>query len=134
MTDPMRDPLAAMFDPNKKITKAERIRDYLELHPERRNKDIAAELSEFGVKPQDVANVRTSLRKAGAAVKEHKVGRPRKAAPIESNAEVADVAKTSLPNYMDVKLVELGLAFVRACGDIQRAEMVLTMIRKIREL
>lgn len=113
---------------NKDLSKAKRIRMYLEDHPGIRNRDVVEALGEYSVTAADVANVKSILKKSDvkrpAAKRETK--RPQ-VARSESTALTSAGASITLPE------LEAGVAFVKAAGSITRAKHVLIIIEQIKD-
>jgi hypothetical protein len=124
-------PQHRMKDPqivNKDLSKAQRIRSFLESNPGVRNRDVVESLRQFKVTSADVANVKSLMKKSGrrpvAAPKDAK--RP-PTARSESTAIATPGASITLPE------LEAGVAFVKAAGSLTRAKHVLIIIEQIKD-
>ncbi|MEQ1825542.1 MAG: hypothetical protein ABL921_06330 [Pirellula sp.] len=114
---------------SKELSKAKRIREYLDAHPEARNKDVVESLGDYGVTAADVANVKSQQkRKEG---KSKKSGSSAKA-QSESKAAAASTALTSNGPTINWRELDAGVAFVKAAGSIQRAQHLLIIIEQIK--
>ncbi len=115
---------------DKKPNKSKRIRDYIDSHPDAAPKDIVAALSQYGVTPSDVGNVRSKLKgskpskragsKAGAAV-----------AP-KSAASPSTSSSTPASGGINLKALESGTQFLKDAGSLSSARELLIVIDRIR--
>ena len=128
---PSSDPMSEA----KPVSKSARVREFLEQHPEARNRDIAEALSSFGVTAADVANVKTQLKrkqkKAGRMVKPNAKTKP---AAEASSTPASAPASPQLDATIQIDLLEAGVDFIRKAGGINEAQHVLGMIRRIQQL
>lgn len=112
----------------KELSKAKRIREHMDKHPEARNKDIVDALEGFGVTAADVANVKSQMKRAeGKASSKASAPKP-KAAPAAAN----NTALTSTGPTINWRELDAGVAFVKAAGSIQRAQHLLIIIEQIK--
>jgi len=112
----------------KELSKAKRIREHMDKHPEARNKDIVDALGGFGVTAADVANVKSQMKRAeGKASSKASAPKP-KAAPAAANS----TALTSTGPTINWRELDAGVAFVKAAGSIQRAQHLLIIIEQIK--
>ena len=115
----------------KPVSKSARVREFLEQHPEARNKDVAEALSGYGVRAADVANVKANLRKK--AEKAGKASKP-KASKQEAPKKEPAAADPVIDASIQLDLLEAGVEFVRRAGGLNEALHVLGVIRRIRSL
>ncbi|MBM3965246.1 MAG: hypothetical protein FJ308_09305, partial [Planctomycetes bacterium] len=109
---------------SKELSKAQRIRAFMESNPEARNKDIVEALKQYKVTAADVANVKSiSKRASGDAPTPRRSTRPR-SERSESTAISSPGASITLPE------LEAGVAFVKAAGSIMRAKHLLIIIEQ----
>jgi hypothetical protein len=107
----------------RKVNKSEKVREYIEEHPEAGPSEVSRALQEFGVTPALVSNIksrtepgRRKTKKRGAARR----GRPRAA------------ARNGVPRGRRPKAQQQGEAIVEAaklirlCGGIEGAKAALT--------
>lgn len=134
-------------------SKSRRIREYLEDHPEARNRDIASALEQFGVRPADVANVKAQQKNKGASKptvelataaptqargKKAAKKSPRKTAgPKASTGRQASIAMAppaSTPNTADINLneVDAAIRYIEQAGGIERAKQIIELVERIR--
>ncbi len=112
---------------SKDLSKAQRIRNYMDANPEARNKDVVEALKQHKVTAADVANVKSISKRGGK-----EIGRPAKestkprAEKAESTAMSATGASITLPE------LEAGVAFVKAAGSVMRAKHLLIIIEQIK--
>jgi hypothetical protein len=112
---------------SKELSKAKRIREYLDNHPGARNKDAVAALEGFGVTSADVANVKSHQKRTqGSAKKSSGQSKP-KPEPTSSTA------LTNNGPTINWKELEAGVAFVKVAGSVQRAQHLLIIIDQIKE-
>lgn len=106
-------------------SKAKRIREYIDNHPDARNKDVVEALSDYGVTAADVANVKSQQKR--------KEGKGKKGS---SGTKVkADSSSTAIANNgptINWRELEAGVAFVKVAGSIQRAQHLLIIIEQIK--
>ena len=122
---------ATVSEPKKKISKSERIRQYMRQYPEARNKDISAALAQHGVTAADVGNVKTQLKQ--------KAAKERQAASTTATRETSTAAigtgpQTGSDATIGMDVLEAGVEFIRKAGGINEAQYTLTLIRRIRSL
>ena len=113
---------------SKELSKAKRIRAYLDSHPDARNKDAVEALGEYGVTAADVANVKSHQKRSQAS--------SGKKAPASSKAKPEAASSTALTNNgptINWKELEAGVAFVKAAGSVQRAQHLLIIIDQIKD-
>lgn len=111
----------------KDLSKAQRIRAYLEDHPEARNRDVVEALKQHKVTAADVANVK-SLTKRSQGKESTSTGEAKRPTARSESTAIAPVgASISLPE------LEAGLAFIKTSGSITRAKHVLIIIEQIRD-
>jgi len=111
---------------SKELSKAQRIRAFMEANPEARNKDVVEALKQYKVTAADVANVKSiSKRASGNAPSTRESSRPR-SERSESTAISSPGASITLPE------LEAGVAFVKAAGSIMRAKHLLIIIEQIK--
>lgn len=127
----------------KPISKSQRVRDYLEANPEARNKDVAADLEPYGVRPADVANTKAIMKKKEAKKAKKRAAAAGKAALADKSdsavgsAASGPAASGVMPEIeatVQLHLLEAGVEFVRKAGGINEAQHILGVIRRIRSL
>ncbi len=120
---------------SKGPSKAKRIREFLDGHPEARNKDVVDALSQYGIKAADVANVKSlSKRMEGSSKKREPSRRGR---PPKGTGTVVPSAAPAAPSNVggaSITLPELeaGVAFVKAAGSVMRAKHLLIIIEQVK--
>ena len=119
----------ATMSNDKKPNKSKRIRDYIKDHPSAAPKDIVAALSQFGVTPSDVGNVRSKLKSS----------KPGKRAGSKTGTSVAQksTASSSVPSAatsagINLKALEAGTQFLKEAGSLSNARELLIVIDRIR--
>jgi hypothetical protein len=113
---------------SKEPSKAQRIRAYMEAHPDARNKDIVAALEKYDVKAADVANVKAHIKRVSGDTT------PRKRGPVPSTGSAPAMvvsAGGSFPN-VNLKHLEAAVDFVRLVGSIQDAQHLLIIVDRIK--
>ena len=111
----------------KELSKAKRIREYLNNNPEARNKDAVEALGAYGVTAADVANVKSHQKRSKG---------PAKKSATTAKAKPAPATSTALSNNgptINWKELEAGVAFVKAAGSVQRAQHLLIIIDQIKD-
>ena len=94
-----------------KISKRQRIRDYMRKHPNVPNKAVVAALKDYGVNPQEVSQIRCLLKQRSISV------------PVRTNPPQSAISLSAL---------EAGVAFVKAAGSITNAKHLLLIIEQIK--
>ena len=94
-----------------KISKRQRIRDYLTSHPHHSNKTIIEALKGHNVTASEVSNVRKLFRNRSISI------------PVKNNQPQAAIGLSAL---------EAGVAFVKASGSITNAKHLLLIIERIK--
>jgi hypothetical protein len=121
----IKDPL----NMSKDLSKAQRIRLYMENNPGSRNKDIVEALKGFSVTAADVANVKSIAKRQGT----HE---PRayssEAAPVRTPRSETSTGISSPGSSITLPELEAGVAFVKAAGSIMRAKHLLIIIEQIK--
>jgi hypothetical protein len=107
---------------DKEISKSQRVRDYLELHPKAKGKEILSALSQYGVKQSDIGNVKSKMKKSGTT--------PRATATVARAPAAAPAASQAFG--ISVKALETGTAFLKEAGSLNNARELLTIIDQIR--
>lgn len=116
---------------SKDLSKAKRIRAYMESNPEARNKDVVEALSSYGVTAADVANVKSLAKRTGdPIVKSSKTREPMPRTQASSSSEQKP-EQAKGPNITWQEL-DAGVAFVKAAGSVQRAQHLLIIIEQIK--
>ncbi|MCR9207937.1 MULTISPECIES: hypothetical protein [Rhodopirellula] len=117
------------------MSKSERIRRYIQAHPEARNTEIVAALEEHGIKYQDVGNVRSQeKRKAAKKSAPSKRRRQVTAAPEPAATPNPPSAPTPTSGAVSMETLQAGAEFVKQAGGIDQAEAILALIRQIRSV
>jgi hypothetical protein len=114
---------------SKELSKAKRIREYLDNHPGSRNKDAVEALGEYGVTAADVANVKSHQKRTQGSAK--KSSSSSKAKPTTETS--SSNALTNNGPTINWKELEAGVAFVKAAGSVQRAQHLLIIIDQIKD-
>jgi hypothetical protein len=114
---------------SKELSKAQRIRLYMENNPGVRNKEVVEALKHYSVTAADVANVKSIAKKQGG--KESRSYVPEVSAPRASRAE-SSTGMTNPGASITLPELEAGVAFVKAAGSIMRAKHLLIIIEQIK--
>jgi hypothetical protein len=113
---------------SKELSKAKRIREYIDSNPGARNKDVVEALGDYGVTAADVANVKSQQKR--------KEGKSKKTpAAVKAKSEPATAASTALTSNgptINWRELDAGVNFVKAAGSIQRAQHLLIIIEQIK--
>ncbi|XZE45525.1 hypothetical protein SH467x_000769 [Pirellulaceae bacterium SH467] len=109
---------------SKEPSKAQRIRSFLEENPEARNKDVVVALEKYNVTAADVANVKSQMKRAEAAV-------PSSRRKIEG-AVAPDVASDEPGPNLNLKHLEAAVEFVKLAGSVQAAQHLLIIVDRIK--
>ena len=112
----------------KELSKAKRIREHMDKHPEARNKDIVDALEGFGVTAADVANVKSQMKRVEGKASSKASTPKAKAPPVAAS----NTALTSTGPTINWRELDAGVAFVKAAGSIQRAQHLLIIIEQIK--
>ncbi len=113
----------------KELSKAKRIREYLDNNPGSRNKDAVEALGEYGVTAADVANVKSHQKRTQVASKKS----PGSAKAKPAGEASSSTALTNNGPTINWKELEAGVAFVKAAGSVQRAQHLLIIIDQIKD-
>jgi len=103
------------------LSKAQRIRSYLESHPEVRNKDVVSALDKYGVKAADVANVKSQMKKAETSAE------PAKRTAKSTVSQSADSGPS-----LNLKHLEAAVDFVALVGSVQAAQHLLIIVDRVK--
>jgi hypothetical protein len=103
------------------LSKAQRIRSYLESHPEVRNKDVVSALDKYGVKAADVANVKSQMKKAETSAE------PAKRTARSTASQSADNGPS-----LNLKHLEAAVDFVALVGSVQAAQHLLIIVDRVK--
>ncbi len=120
----------AKMSNDKKPNKSKRIRDYIGSHPNAAPKDIVAALSQYGVTPSDVGNVRSKLKGA----KPSKRARAKSSLPIPPKSTLSSSTPSSASSSagINLKALETGAQFLKEAGSLSNARELLIVIDLIR--
>jgi hypothetical protein len=124
----IKDPL----DMSKELSKAQRIRRFMESNPEARNRDVVEALQQFSITAADVANVKSIAKRQGKSISESP---KRSETPSPSTPKKAAASGTSLTSpgsSISLPELEAGVAFVKTAGSIMRAKHLLIIIEQIK--
>lgn len=112
---------------DKKPNKSKRIRDYIEEHPNDAPKDIVAALSQYGVTPSDVGNVRSKLKGTKPARRAYN-----KSSASTAAKPAASVQTAAASAGINLKALEAGTMFLKEAGSLRNAQELLIVIDRIR--
>ena len=121
----LKDPLSM----SKELSKAQRIRLYMENNPQARNRDVVEALKQFSVTAADVANVKSIAKRQGGG------SSSRSEAPVATAAKRPVSPSTSISSpgsSITLPELEAGVAFVKTAGSIMRAKHLLIIIEQIK--
>jgi len=118
------------FSMSKDLSKAQRIRLYMENNPEARNRDVVEALQQFSVTAADVANVKSIAKRqgGGSSSSRSEVATPAAGKKVTS----AGTGMTSPGASITLPELEAGVAFVKTAGSIMRAKHLLIIIEQIK--
>lgn len=121
---------------DKNLSKSQRVRNFLDAHPEARNRDVVEALSEYGVTAADVSNAKAQLKRKGDAPA--KRGRPAASATAPSapasSAATSDAGASATGGSIAMHEIDAALKFVREIGSLDRAKQLLVIIQQIQQL
>ncbi|MGN6545554.1 MAG: hypothetical protein ACTHK7_10940 [Aureliella sp.] len=121
---------------DKNLSKSQRVRNFLDAHPEARNRDVVEALSEYGVTAADVSNAKAQLKRKGDAPA--KRGRPAASAAAPSapasSAATSDASASASGGSIAMHEIDAALKFVREIGSLDRAKQLLVIIQQIQQL
>jgi hypothetical protein len=126
MNDEESNSETAMMSNEKKPNKSKRIRDYIEAHPNTAPKDIVTALSQYGVTPSDLGNVRSKLKGS----KSSKRSIAKRGAAVAQKTTVSPPVAAS-PG-INLKALEAGTLFLKEAGSLSNAKELLIVIDRIR--
>ena len=115
---------------DKKPNKSKRIRDYIDNHADAAPKDIVAALSQYGVTPSDVGNVRSKLK--GSKPSKRATTKVGASAALKSTSSTSTPSSTSASSGINLKALESGTQFLKDAGSIGNARELLIVIDRIR--
>lgn len=110
----------------KDLSKAQRIRNYLEAHPECRNKDVVVALEKYNVTAADVANVKSNMKKSEANNAPVRRVVPA-AAPATTEVSMGDAGPS-----LNLKHLEAAVEFVKLVGSVQTAQHLLIIVDRVK--
>lgn len=122
---------------DKNPSKSQRVRDYLEEHPEARNRDVVDALGKYGVTAADVSNAKAQLKRKGDVPARR--GRPPAATTANAGA-IDEVGAGNLPTEaapggaIAMNDLEAAIKFVREIGSLSRAQQLLVIIQQLQRL
>jgi hypothetical protein len=124
----IKDPLSM----SKELSKAQRIRLFMENNPEARNRDVVEALQQFSITAADVANVKSIAKRQGKSTGES-TRRSETPAPVAQKKTAASgTGLTSPGSSISLPELEAGVAFVKTAGSIMRAKHLLIIIEQIK--
>jgi hypothetical protein len=123
-----KDPLSM----SKELSKAQRIRLFMENNPGARNRDVVEALEQFSITAADVANVKSIAKRQGKSTsgRSSRVETPAPSAP--KKAAPSNTSLTSPGSSITLPELEAGVAFVKSAGSIMRAKHLLIIIEQIK--
>jgi hypothetical protein len=121
----IKDPLSM----SKDLSKAQRIRLYMESNPQARNRDVVEALKGFNVTAADVANVKSIAKRQGGGTSSgtESIASASAKRPLSPSTTI-----TSPGSSITLPELEAGVAFVKAAGSIMRAKHLLIIIEQIK--
>jgi len=117
---------------SKEPSKAKRIREFLDLHPESRNRDAVESLGQYGVTAADVANVKSHIKRTEGSSRSSRSSRASSTATKSRPETNNSTSMTSSGPTINWKELDAGVAFVKAAGSVQRAQHLLIIIAEIK--
>lgn len=117
---------------SKELSKAQRIRLFMDSNPEARNRDVVEALQQFSITAADVANVKSIAKRQGKSISQS-VKRSETPAPsAPKKAAPSGTSLTSPGSSISLPELEAGVAFVKTAGSIMRAKHLLIIIEQIK--
>jgi hypothetical protein len=107
------------------VSKSKRIQEYLQSHPEARNRDVVSALQEFGVTAADVSNAKAQLKRRSTR------RRPR---PVVTATSPDGVVVRPEETRISLAEIEATIEFVQAVGGLTRAQQLLAIVHQIQQI
>jgi hypothetical protein len=117
---------------SKDLSKAQRIRRFMESNPEARNRDVVEALQQFSITAADVANVKSIAKRQGKSISESPKRSETPAPSVPKKAAASGTSLTSPGSSISLPELEAGVAFVKTAGSIMRAKHLLIIIEQIK--
>jgi hypothetical protein len=117
---------------SKDLSKAQRIRRFMESNPEARNRDVVEALQQFSITAADVANVKSIAKRQGKSISESPKRSETPAPSAPKKAAASGTSLTSPGSSISLPELEAGVAFVKTAGSIMRAKHLLIIIEQIK--
>jgi hypothetical protein len=117
---------------SKDLSKAQRIRRFMESNPEARNRDVVEALQQFSITAADVANVKSIAKRQGKSISESPKHSETPAPSAPKKAAASGTSLTSPGSSISLPELEAGVAFVKTAGSIMRAKHLLIIIEQIK--
>ena len=117
---------------SKDLSKAQRIRRFIESNPEARNRDVVEALQQFSITAADVANVKSIAKRQGKSISESPKRSETPAPSAPKKAAASGTSLTSPGSSISLPELEAGVAFVKTAGSIMRAKHLLIIIEQIK--
>lgn len=117
---------------SKDLSKAQRIRRFMESNPEARNRDVVEALQQFSITAADVANVKSIAKRQGKSISESPKRSETPAPNAPKKAAASGTSLTSPGSSISLPELEAGVAFVKTAGSIMRAKHLLIIIEQIK--
>jgi hypothetical protein len=114
---------------SKDLSKAQRIRRFMESNPEARNRDVVEALQQFSITAADVANVKSIAKRQGKSISESPKRSETPAPSAPKKAAASGTSLTSPGSSISLPELEAGVAFVKTAGSIMRAKHLLIILR-----
>jgi hypothetical protein len=114
---------------SKDLSKAQRIRKYLEENPESRNRDIVEALKQYKVTAADVANVKSLIKRSEGKSS----GRKGAESKSSSASRTESTALVPAGAGMSIAELEAGVQFVKEVGSLTRAKHLLIILESIKD-
>ena len=117
---------------SKELSKAQRIRLFMDSNPEARNRDVVEALQQFSITAADVANVKSIAKRQGKSISQSAKRSETPAPSAPKKATPSGTSLTSPGSSISLPELEAGVAFVKTAGSIMRAKHLLIIIEQIK--
>lgn len=109
----------------EQVSKSKRIQEYLQSHPEARNRDVVSALSEFGVTAADVSNAKAQLKRKNIR---------RRSRSVVSATSPDGLLVSPEETRISLAEIEATIEFVQAVGGLPRAQQLLAIVHQIQQI
>jgi hypothetical protein len=109
----------------EQVSKSKRIQEFLQSHPEARNRDVVSALNEFGVTAADVSNAKAQLKRKNTR---------RRSRNVVAATSADGVLVSPEETRISLAEIEATIEFVQTVGGLTRAQQLLAIVHQIQQI